>query len=281
MMWPKRASAGAPSISAASNCSLSSDWIAVNRISVAKGSHCHETIRVMEKIGAWLSHSTGASPKNFHTCAKSPFTGSMNMFFQTSAETVGITKKGAMTRIRTMPCPHIGWSSRSASSTPRITVTTRTPPTMMSVVLHARPERARGDESDVVLEPDPAQVAAAKRQIALEREVERHGQRHEHPDQEQKNRGRHHQTGRGSGMQGCHDASPSKPGRGRVGVDRLSRRRGGRRMPPPGAGKMSQDGEWNELSIRDIFPFDDFRGGRDRSGRLDSLRPSSRRPRAC
>jgi hypothetical protein len=32
----------------------------------------------------------------------------MNMFFQTSADTVGITKKGAITRIRTMPWPHIG-----------------------------------------------------------------------------------------------------------------------------------------------------------------------------
>ena len=108
MMWPKRASGGAPSISAASNCSLSSDWMAVSRISVAKGSHCHETIRVMEKSEAWLSHSTGANPRNFQRCANSPFTGSMNMFFQTSAETVGITKNGAITRTRTMPCPHIG-----------------------------------------------------------------------------------------------------------------------------------------------------------------------------
>ena len=29
-------------------------------------------------------------------------------FFHTSAETVGITKNGAITRMRTMPCPHIG-----------------------------------------------------------------------------------------------------------------------------------------------------------------------------
>ena len=27
-----------------------------------------------------------------------PFTGSMNMFFHTSADTVGMTKKGAITR---------------------------------------------------------------------------------------------------------------------------------------------------------------------------------------
>jgi hypothetical protein len=32
----------------------------------------------------------------------------MNMFFQTSAETVGMTKNGAITRMRTTPWPHIG-----------------------------------------------------------------------------------------------------------------------------------------------------------------------------
>ena len=30
------------------------------------------------------------------------------MFFQTSADTVGITKNGAITSMRTMPCPHMG-----------------------------------------------------------------------------------------------------------------------------------------------------------------------------
>ena len=63
---------------------------------------------MIEKSEAWLNHSRGANPKNFHRCANNPFTGSMNMFFQTSAETVGITKNGAITRIRTTPCPHIG-----------------------------------------------------------------------------------------------------------------------------------------------------------------------------
>ena len=132
-MNPNRAKGGAPSISAASSCSLSSDWIAVRRINVAKGSHCQLTIRVIEKSEAWLSHSTGCRPTNFQRCAKSPFTGSMNMFFQTSADTVGITKKGAMTRMRTIPWPHIGWSSRIDRRTPRTTVISRTPPTMISV----------------------------------------------------------------------------------------------------------------------------------------------------
>ena len=58
----------------------------------------------------------------------------MNMFFQTSAETVGMTKNGAMTRMRTTPWPHIGWFSRIASRMPNTTVMSSTPPTMTSVV---------------------------------------------------------------------------------------------------------------------------------------------------
>ena len=107
-MYQKRIRAGAPSISEASSCSLSSDWIAVSRISVAKGSHCHDTMRMMEKSGDWDSQSCGCAPKKRHRCARIPFTGSMNIFFHTSAETVGITKNGAITRIRTIPCPQIG-----------------------------------------------------------------------------------------------------------------------------------------------------------------------------
>ena len=57
----------------------------------------------------------------------------MNMFFQTSAETVGMTKKGAITRMRTIPCPQIGWSSSSASSDAKTTVIASTPPTMTRV----------------------------------------------------------------------------------------------------------------------------------------------------
>ncbi len=32
----------------------------------------------------------------------------MIMFFQTNAATGGMTKNGEMTRMRTIPCPHIG-----------------------------------------------------------------------------------------------------------------------------------------------------------------------------
>ncbi len=61
----------------------------------------------------------------------------MNMFFQTSAETVGMTKNGAITRMRTIPWPQIGWSRRSASSVPPITVITSTPPTRRRVLTMA------------------------------------------------------------------------------------------------------------------------------------------------
>ncbi len=56
------------------------------------------------------------------------------MFFQTSAATGGMTKNGEMTRMRTMPCPHIGWSSSSASRMPPITVISSTLPTRTSVL---------------------------------------------------------------------------------------------------------------------------------------------------
>jgi len=56
------------------------------------------------------------------------------MFFQTNAETVGITKNGAITRMRTIPCPHIGWLRSTASRTPKTTVISRTPPTIARVV---------------------------------------------------------------------------------------------------------------------------------------------------
>jgi hypothetical protein len=58
----------------------------------------------------------------------------MNMFFQTSAATVGMMRKGAITRMRTIPCPNIGWSRRSASPMPPTTVMKSTPRTMASVL---------------------------------------------------------------------------------------------------------------------------------------------------
>ena len=79
-----------------------------NKIKVANGSHCQETIIIMEGNAASVSHITGSAPKALKRWAKRPLTGSMNIFFQSNADTVGMTKNGAITKIRTMPCPHMG-----------------------------------------------------------------------------------------------------------------------------------------------------------------------------
>ena len=66
-----------------------------------------------------------------------PLTGFMNMFFQISAETVGITKKGAMTMMRITPVANIGRSSKSAKQMPPMIVMHSMPPTIISVFLIA------------------------------------------------------------------------------------------------------------------------------------------------
>src|SRR5579859_5100001 len=90
----KLESAGAPSISAASFCSSSSDCSAVSRIRVANGSHCQDTIRMIASIGTSLNQSIGVKPNDVAIQAKSPETGCIRRFFQTSALTVGMTKNG-------------------------------------------------------------------------------------------------------------------------------------------------------------------------------------------
>ena len=49
----KRLIAEAPSIFAASICSLDSDCSAVSRISVAKGNHCQATMMMIDISGDW------------------------------------------------------------------------------------------------------------------------------------------------------------------------------------------------------------------------------------
>ena len=56
------------------------------------------------------------------------------MFFHTSAATGGMTKNGEITRMRTTPCPKIGWSMSSATAMPPTTVIASTPSTMASVL---------------------------------------------------------------------------------------------------------------------------------------------------
>jgi hypothetical protein len=106
-------------------------------MSVAKGSHCQATIRQIATRGASANQSIGCSPTDFASHANRPDTGCISRFFQISALTVGITKNGAMTMRRTMPCPKIGWSSSRARSVPPTTVITSTPPTSFSVLMSA------------------------------------------------------------------------------------------------------------------------------------------------
>ena len=92
---------------------------------------------VIAANGIWPKKSTGGKPKPVAMRPKMPLTGFMNMFFHTSAETVGITKKGAITMMRMMPFPNIGRSRSKANRMPPITVITRTPPTSTSVLIMA------------------------------------------------------------------------------------------------------------------------------------------------
>src|SRR3954465_8699808 len=103
-------------------------------ISVAKGVHSQATIRMTESIGAWANQSIGAKPSAFAIQAKNPDTGFIKRFFQTSADTVGMMKNGAMTISRTMPWPKIGWARNSASRVPSTTVMMSTEPTRISVL---------------------------------------------------------------------------------------------------------------------------------------------------
>ncbi len=74
----------------------------------------------------------GCSPSDFMIQAKRPETGCINMFFHTSALTVGMTKNGAITMRRTMLRPKIGWSRSSASSVPPTMLMTSTARTSFS-----------------------------------------------------------------------------------------------------------------------------------------------------
>ena len=112
----RRAAARRPS-RAASFCSSSSDCSAVSRMSVANGSHCQATIRMIDeqrRVGEPVDRR--AARASFAIQANSPETGCISRFFQTSALTVGMTKNGAITISRTMPRPKNGWSISSASS---------------------------------------------------------------------------------------------------------------------------------------------------------------------
>ena len=167
MIQEKKESAPAPSISAASFCSRSSDCSAVKRISVAKGSHCQATIRMTESSGAWANQSIGAKPSEFAIQAKKPETGCISRFFQTSALTVGMMKNGAITISRTMPWPKIGWSSSSASSVPSTTVMSEHRADQDQRVDDRGGEGGVGEEVGVVVEADEAGALGVEQIVAL------------------------------------------------------------------------------------------------------------------
>ena len=106
----------------------------------------------------------------------------MNMFFQISADTVGMTKNGAITSTRTMPCPQNGWSSSSASSMPPTTVIISTPSTRISVLVIAV-QNAGSVGSSSSCPSRQSRAHRVQQVVVLEREPQRHPQWHEHPQQ--------------------------------------------------------------------------------------------------
>jgi hypothetical protein len=103
-------------------------------MSVANGSHCQATMMMIENSGNCANQSTGCRPNARASSANTPQLGFMISCFQITAATGGITKKGEITRMRTIPWPQIGWSRRSARRVPSSTVIRRTPMTMISVL---------------------------------------------------------------------------------------------------------------------------------------------------
>ena len=99
-------------------------------------------------IGQLVNQSTTGSPRDCDIQANSPDTGFISMFFQTSALTVGITKKGAITRRRTMFWPKIGWSISNATPMPPTTLMISDQKTSTSVLIRA-PVKAGSDKKSV------------------------------------------------------------------------------------------------------------------------------------
>ena len=105
----------------------------------ANGVHCQLIMRMIEPSGNSASQSTGSSPTAPKRTAKRPYTGFMNMFFQSRALTVGMMKNGEISMTRTMPRPGNRWLTRMARASPRVTVMTSTDPTSRSVFRSAGP----------------------------------------------------------------------------------------------------------------------------------------------
>ncbi|MDR6358027.1 hypothetical protein Q3H58_004698 [Pseudomonas psychrotolerans] len=76
------------------------------------------------------------APNTFQTAARMPETGWKIRFFQISALTVGMMKKGEIKSTRTMPRPKNSLASSSAEiSTPKTTLIANTLPTSSRVLV--------------------------------------------------------------------------------------------------------------------------------------------------
>ena len=152
------------------------------------GSHSHATIRMMDVSGASANQSSGGRPMPRAIAANSPFTGFINRFFQISALTVGITKNGEIISTRAMPRPGNPVSNTAASTAPKPTVMISTAPDQH----HGddqRGDQRRVLEQELVIAPSGEAVDHRVQQIvSLEREPQRHRQRHERPQQQQHHR---------------------------------------------------------------------------------------------
>ena len=84
-----------------------------------------------------MNQTTGSNPNSRAIQAKSPESGFISRFFQTSALTVGMTKNGAITISRSAFCPNTGWSISSATRMPPPTLIASTETTRISVFSRA------------------------------------------------------------------------------------------------------------------------------------------------
>lgn len=89
---------------------------------------------MMDAIGNCENQSTAGRPRLREMKAKKPLTGCINRFFQIRAETVGITKKGAITSSRAMFLPKKYWSKMTANNTPRMMDIASTDPSRIKVL---------------------------------------------------------------------------------------------------------------------------------------------------
>jgi hypothetical protein len=118
----------------------------------------------------------------------------MKMFFQTSAETDGIMKKGAITNMLTTPLPphrligqqgedhtvHHGDQRHTAHQNKRD--------------LDGGPEGARANKAGIVVEAGPPRIATAHGQVVPEGKPDGGHQQDQYPGQQQNDRGGHHQA---------------------------------------------------------------------------------------